>query len=104
MVRRGSVSQAAVRRLYRKARGWNRVAKAARGDNRWRAYLQKKRAIERIRELRPEAVRVDELRWEEPDAVVVGVSVSGCGRLHLLLRCEDHAPGGPWDGLPWEVR
>lgn len=93
-----------VRRLYRKARGWNRIAKAAVGWSRQRAYRLKKQAIERIRELCPDSVRLDELEWLDGGTVVIGLSIFGCGRLHLVLEAHDYAPGGAWWGLPWDAR
>ena len=93
--------RAALDRLYRKAVGWNRIAKAARGDDRFRAYREKKRALERLKELEPRAVRVDSLDWVDADALVVGVEVCRRGRLHLVLRPADHAPGGEWEDLAW---
>ena len=90
-------------RLFEQAVGWNRIAKAARGDHRWRAYAQKKRALERIKELCPGAVRVDsvDLEADDADEVIVGVTVRRHGRLHLRLRIRDHCPRGRWHEVAW---
>ncbi|MHC4821983.1 MAG: hypothetical protein ACYTDX_09725 [Planctomycetota bacterium] len=90
--------------LFRKAQGWNRIAKAAAGWSRRRAYRLKKRAVERIREICPDAISIDDLEWLDRDTLVVGVSIFGCGRLHLVLDRDDHSPGGAWCELPWEAR
>ena len=90
-------------RLFRKAVGWNLIAKAARGDHRWRAYEQKKKALARIRELCPRAVQVDsvEVPGDDADSVIVGVTVREHGRLHLRLAAREHGPEGTWAEVPW---
>ena len=79
------------------------MAVHVRGKSREHIHELKKRAIERIRELCPRAVRVDSVESPAGDAdlVIIGVTVRRHGRLHLRLRNRDHGPQGRWHEVSW---
>ena len=88
--------RSAVEELFRKASGWNRIAKAAHGRSRKLAYEQKQRALRRIAEIAPFYLRKGSCERGRHGGLVVGYQMISGGGLHAVFADPDEILRRPW--------